>query len=212
MAQLSITNGTLSTANYDVTSFGTLQWATFATADDGVGDFNVVNYKSGGPIFSPFSVTPADPDFVYFRGDDRTKSWSGGANTPSSGSDNFGVRAEQYIGTGATGKFTIAVEADTTARTMRVYMASNDITTTITASLSDSSAGPAIDNTTFSGSDAERHGYVDITYQAGSAGQTLTVVVEVTVPKVTDDYGMVALQSLAWQLAAGDALIGQVWT
>lgn len=200
MAQLSLSS-TLSLSDYDVTTFGTLDWSTVADAGTGAGSFSPVNYKSGGPGLL-VSITPAGGGYGFYD-DDRVKSWSGGANSPSSGSDDYAVYAERYDSGPTQAKYTVVANADTTARVLRIYLGAYASATVITATLSDASAGPASDSSTFNtGAGVFLGGYVDITYQAGSGAQTLSVVVECVTPQDPANYGNVTLQALAFQLVS----------
>jgi hypothetical protein len=74
------------------------------------------------------------------------------------------------LGTG----FSFTVPADTTSRTVKVWVAQNRAGGQLTATLSDGSAAPFSDSFNVGGADFVGSVYT-LTYQAASAGQTLTV-------------------------------------
>ena len=94
-------------------------------------------------------------------------STSDGAPTPA-GSTNSGVAV---VGTG--NGFQLNAPADTTTRTLTVYVALQNATGTLTAHLSDGSVADYVK--TSSAKKQRLDGTYTLTYRARSAGQTLTV-------------------------------------
>jgi hypothetical protein len=98
------------------------------------------------------------------------------------------------IGTG-TG-FQLTLPADTTLRTLRLYVGLWDAQGRLEVTLSDSSA-PALTDTSLINQTATSNGLYTLTYQAASAGQTLTI--RWTVEASFNSYGNVTLQAATLQ-------------
>jgi hypothetical protein len=104
--------------------------------------------------------------------DPRAMSWTDGTPTVSS-SDNHGGSFIAGIGNG----FSFTVPADTSLKTLKIYIGGWQAGGTLTAQLSDASA-PDYGDTSLStepGSDEAFNGVYSLTYRAASAGQSLTV-------------------------------------
>jgi lysophospholipase L1-like esterase/regulation of enolase protein 1 (concanavalin A-like superfamily) len=97
-----------------------------------------------------------------------TLSWSGGSPT-ATGSSSQG-RAIQYTGSG----FELTVPADTTQRTLKLYVGTYKSKVQIEAWLSDNSA-PRYFDSDFSNSSGLQNGVYTFNFKAGRANQTLTV-------------------------------------
>lgn len=109
-----------------------------------------------------------------------TISWTSDGSPTASGSDSDGARNDAF-NTTDTGGWSFTATVGTGERKLRVFFgrysdsaAAN--TFAVTASISDGSTGDQTLNIT--GITSDQDGYVDITVAAGSAGQTLTVVVK----------------------------------
>jgi hypothetical protein len=103
-----------------------------------------------------------------YTGDGRSLRWSDGTPTVE-GWSNGGVAVPT---TGGGVQFT--VPADTTMRTLTVYVGAQYATGTLRAHLSDGSAVDYVNNFT-SAQRSQMDGWYTLTYRAASAGQTLTV-------------------------------------
>ena len=104
-----------------------------------------------------------------YTSDRRALKWSDGSPVPS------GTSADGVTVGGGTGKgFQIVVPADTTKRTLVLYVGTGNATGKLTARLSDGSA-PAYVSSAGTRITKSWEGYYTLTYWAASAGQTLTV-------------------------------------
>jgi hypothetical protein len=92
----------------------------------------------------------------------------------------------------------IVAPADTSSRTLTIYLGAQNATGTLTAHLSDGSAADY--TTTLSGSQSRIGGVVTLRYQAKAAGQTLTVTWKQT---SGGGSGNVSLQAAALTVAGG---------
>jgi hypothetical protein len=95
--------------------------------------------------------------------------WSDGTPTANVVASTTGI----YV-SGAGNGFTFTVPADTTSRTLRVYVGGYTSSGTLTAHLSDGSAVDYV-NSSFSNLSGTYTAVFTITYKAGVAGQTLSV-------------------------------------
>ncbi len=176
-----------STANVTISSIGLTDW--WHPVDNVP---NAERKSGGGSLIS----TPTAPGGFFYNGsyDTSTMSWVGGTPTASGG--DIGILF-------TVGSFTWTVPADTNVGTLDCYFnalaADGSNPLTVTATLSDGSAGPYTDNIT---SDGDWN--VHITFQAASAGQTLTIVLSSTasVFAIVRGIGL----SVAASPATGDAL------
>jgi hypothetical protein len=155
-----IGSGTSATTTGNLTSGGTSDWVHW-------GD-TVLNRKIGvtPAQISNYSVVGSGPVTSYTN-DPRALSWSDGTPT-ASGSNKDGV----YINSLQNG-FSFTVPADTSTRTLTVYVGGWLSGGTFTAHLSDFSASDYTDSTTPASGQYDRN--YTLTYQAGAAGKTLTV-------------------------------------
>ena len=128
---------------------------------------SALNRKAGVTAqLSSYSVVGSGSVLKYSN-DLRPMSWSDGTPTVSSANNMNGV----YI-TGIGQGFSMSAPADTSTRTVTVHVGGWNSGGTLTAQLSDGSAANYTDTTTASGQ-FDRN-YV-LTYNAASAGQTLTI-------------------------------------
>jgi hypothetical protein len=150
--------GVASSTAVNLTAVGTADWASWPGYNDkATGGAQIGNYVVVG------SGTVQD-----YANDSRTISWSDGTPT-ASGSETGGVYV-QGVGAG----FSISAPADTTSRTLIVYVGGWLSSGHLAAHLSDSSA-PDYVNAAFSSNSGSYDAVFTLTYQAASAGQTLTV-------------------------------------
>jgi hypothetical protein len=150
--------GTASISSTDVnlTAAGAVDWAHWW----------YFNHKAGGAFISTYTRLGSGTVTNYY-GDPRSFSWNNG--TPYyTGNDDFGVQTSG-IGNG----FSFTVAADTTTRTLLVYIGGVNSTGKLTAHLSDATAADFVD-ASLSGS-ARYDGLYTLTYRAGSAGQQLQI-------------------------------------
>jgi len=112
-------------------------------------------------------------------------SWSAGVPTDSQAGTATQMRMQGY-----KNGFSFTVPADTTLRTLKVYMASGFGEATVRASLSDGSAAPLVN--AYSTPTAFNERVFTIQFQAASAGQKLTITGQVT---RDDGFAYVALES-----------------
>jgi hypothetical protein len=185
---------TASLASVDLTAEGTMDWAhwglTAATSFDhraGVSS-QISNYTTVGSAAAQRQA--ASPTSF---------SWSGGTPTTSVTNTPTGV---YMMGTG--NGFQLTLPADTTKRTLKLYLGVWAAQGKLEATLSDASAN-ALSDTTLINQTATSNRVYTLNYQAGSAGQTLTV--RWTVQAVFNAYGNVTLQAGA--LVAGASAVNQ---
>ena len=143
---------------------GTTDWAHWGLAAPS--DFN---HKAG--VVSQISNYTVIGSAIAYQstGSPAGFSWTGGTPTSSSGGTNTGV----YV-SGQNGGFEIAAAADTTPRTLRLYVGVSGAAGRIAAHLSDNSAPDYVDSSLNNANGLTAGVYV-LTYSAASAGQTLTV-------------------------------------
>jgi hypothetical protein len=179
-ASLSIA-GAIDGTTVNITSVGSVDWAAWGTATTGAspGDHKT----GGGNITGAFTGNLGN-----YTNDSRTITWSDGTPTASASNQN-GIYQSN-----ASGTFTITAPAGTTTRTLKLYLGVfNCSATNVHASLSDGSA-TAVDYNGLVNGSGFSDGVVTITYAAGSASQTLTVVFT-----LTTGTGNISLQAAALQ-------------
>ncbi len=125
-----------------------------------------VNRKAG--VSAQLSSYTAAGAVHTYNNDPRALTWTDGTPTATDAADTNGL----YVG-GVGNGFSFTAPADTTTRTLTVYVGGWNSGGTLTATLSDGSAANFVATT------ATVNGQYDatytLTYAAGSAGQTLTV-------------------------------------
>jgi len=156
---------TTSQTSANLTALGSTDWIhwgdTTATA---------VNRKTGvTAAFSNYTVVGTGTINTYTN-DLRPLTWTDGTPTASETSDTSGV----YSANGVVGNgFSFTVPAGTTAQKLSLFVGGWNSAGTLTATLSDGSAGPYTITTSNVATQYDEN--FTIVYQAASAGQTLTV-------------------------------------
>ncbi len=154
-------SGTLASGSgtFDLTTTGSSDWVQWPTnARKASGNGQIANYAIVGTSSTG-----------KYTSDRRALKWSDGSPVPS------GTSADGVSVGGGTGRgFQIVVPADTTKRTLVLYVGTGNATGKLTARLSD---GSAPDYVSRAGTRITKswEGYYTLTYWAASAGQTLTV-------------------------------------
>jgi len=167
-------NATLSSV-INLTAVGAIDWVHWLP----------INRKAAGGFIGDYLPLGNASISAYFD-DPRSFIWTDG--TPSaSGNDSAGATASG-IGTG----FSFSVAADTTTRTLFVYLGGSDSTGMLSAHLSDSSA-PDFTNVPLSGS-GRYDGVYTLIFNAASAGQQLQITWTQTAGT-----GSISLQAAALQ-------------
>jgi hypothetical protein len=155
-------NSSVTTAN--LTTTGILDWVHWGDA--------VLNRKSGvSPQISNYTVIGSQSVMTY-NNDARALTWTDGTPTPASGAnanDGAYVLAVQAVQDG----FSFTAPADSSKRTLTVYVGGYVTAGMLTAHLSDQSAADFVDTTAFVNGSFDRN--YTLTYNAASAGQTLTI-------------------------------------
>jgi len=164
-------------ANFTIPTIGALtanDWASWGDGTTGTASTTPTDTKSGGGGTISLSVSAASFN-NYNAYSLHLKSWTGG--TPNASGTN--VDAAVYTADpSGTQSWVITAPASTAERKLRIWINTQNTvaTASLVAHLSDSSAADSSDTTTFiTGSFADKPGYVDVVYAAGSAAQTLTV-------------------------------------
>jgi hypothetical protein len=153
-------SGTSANTAVNLTTEGTVDWVHW-------GD-SALNRKSGVTAqISNYTIVGTGPVPTY-NNDPRPMSWTDGSPIASNSSDTNGV----YISATGNG-FSITVPAGTAAQILTVHVGGWNSSGTLTAHLSDGSATNYVDTTTSSNTQYDRN--YALTYNAASAGQTLTV-------------------------------------
>src|SRR6266481_5962940 len=112
-------------------------------------------------------------------------SWTAGSPTVTQTGTSTQMRMQAF-----KNGFSLTVAADTTLRTLKLYVASGYGQSSLRASLSDGSAAPFVSTTALATAFAEK--IYTIQFQAASPGQTLTITDQVT---RDDGFAYVALES-----------------
>lgn len=184
---LSVTN-TVPPSTVDLSAEGTSDWVHWGLTGLSV------NRKSG--------VTPQIGDYsllgvgvpAQLTGNPTLFSWSGG--TPSASASNVGTGLWLV---GLNNGFRITVPADTTARTLKIYVGLWAARGRLDARLSDGSAPDYVDTSNVNSSNTSNAVYT-VGFRAASAGQTLTV--SWAANQTFNEFGNVTL--LAATLAGGN--------
>jgi len=157
-------SGSLATApaTVDLAAEGTLDWAHWGLTT--AGSFN---HKAGvASQISTYAAIAGGP--AAFQPGPTNCSWTGGAPTGTSTTST----AVYQMGQGAG--FQITVPADTTLRTLKLYLGLWAAQGKLEATLSDSSA-PAFVNTSLANQADTSNAVYTLAYRASQAGQSLTV-------------------------------------
>jgi fibronectin type 3 domain-containing protein len=168
--------------------------------------------KSSGAI--PLTLSLVGAAWLgSYNGNPETFSWSDGTPSPSANTDSNGIYTA-----GVGGGFQIVIPADTQARTLNLYAGVYNSSATLTATLSDGSA-VAFTSTALTNASGSTSARYTLTYQALSAGQTLTLK---WIQTAVYGYGNVTLQALSitqvpltptgLTVTPGDAQASLAWT
>ncbi|MGO8847356.1 MAG: hypothetical protein ACLQFI_18875 [Methylocella sp.] len=148
---------------------GNSDWAHW-----GFGSSSGFDHKSGAGHISNVSLVGGATSSLQYTASAIGFTWTDG--TPDGAETN--TTTFIYCAPGANGRgYSFTVPADTTTRTLLVWIAAYDDTMLFTATLSDSSAGPYSDSSVVSGTTSPVIGLYAVTYNAASSGQTLTISV-----------------------------------
>jgi hypothetical protein len=160
----------------DLTVSGMADWVLWGPQN--TGDFVIQN--PGDIVARKSGVQPLISAFKSI-GNHRIQQWSFANNILfTDGGQNFSSSGSQLVVAGIKDGYEIAVPADTTARTLQLYVGAASARGKITAFLSDGSS-PVVTDTSFDFPDAsDVFGFPGtsvyaISYSAASAGQTLTI-------------------------------------
>ena len=181
--------GVLSTPSgtQTLTSLGTSDWA-----DWGLTSANSFNHKAtGGGQISNYTAVGTGSASQYST-NPFGFTWTDGTPTTSATNSSTGL----YV-SGQGNGFQITAPADTTQRTLSVYVGVWSAQGQIVAHLSDGSAADYVD-TSLNNPSATTPGLYTFTYRAGSSGQTLTV----TFTQVNNTIGNVTLQAATLETTA----------
>jgi len=170
-------------ASVDLTSEGTLDWAHW-----GLLSRETFNHKATAvPLISNFTKVGTNEP-VRFQETFTAYSWNDGIPIAATNDTHTGV----YM-PGATNGFTFSVPADTTQRTLKVYVGLYGVRGLFQAYLSDFSA-PAYAETSLASIFGNDYGIFTLNYTAASSGQNL--IVRYTTQRAYDElYGNVDLQA-----------------
>jgi hypothetical protein len=159
-------SGVSSTAasSYNLTTLGTSDWAHWGVN----GSSSVFDHKATGGSQISNVTTVGSGSFGGYTDPTRTVSWTDGTPTSTNAGDHGYLWANTGIGAG----YSFTVPASTTTHTLYVYLGGYSSGSTLTAHLSDGSAADYVVNLSNSG---HYNNVVAITYNAASAGQTLTL-------------------------------------
>jgi hypothetical protein len=151
-------------SSYNLTSLGTIDWAHWGT-NQNASAFD--DKATGGGQISNVTRVGAG-SYGAYTDSSRDVIWSDGTPLAKDNGDQSYIWANNATGAG----YSFTTPADTTTRTLYVYLGGYDSGGTLTAHLSDTSAADY--TTSFSGSGIYSD-IVAITYKAGSASQHLLI-------------------------------------
>ena len=170
-----------SSGTIDLTSVGSSDWVHWPTGErKAAGNGRITNYTFVGASSAG-----------TYGSDRRAMAWTDGSPV-ATGSSNQGASVSGGLGKG----FQFTVPADTTTRTLVIYVGTANSTGKLTATLSDRSA-PDYVNAGITRITKSWDGYYTLTYRAASAGQTLTVQWTVNHTKKPISSAAVRLQGAA---------------
>jgi hypothetical protein len=168
----------------DLTVEGTDDWAHWGYSGTGI------DHKSvSGSAVNHITETHVGSPQQYFD-NANGYSWTDGTPTANAVASKTGV---YIVGTGNS--FTITVPADTSTRTVKLYVGGWKSAGTLTAHLSDNSAMDYTDSS-FSNNAVSYYTVYTITYKAGAAGQNMTATWQAA---STQSGGNVTLQAVTLQ-------------
>ena len=148
---------------YDLTALGTADWAHWGRE----GGMNFDHKSTGWGQISDVTLIGSGHNSYNGAGNPRAATWTDGTPTESI-SDEAGYYYTEALQSG----WSFTVPADTTPRKLFVYCGGWGVFQTLKASLSDFSAPDYVETYQHN---ANYQNVYEIDYQAGSAGQTLTV-------------------------------------
>ncbi|MEO7719183.1 MAG: putative Ig domain-containing protein [Capsulimonas sp.] len=144
-------------SSINLTTEGTVDWAHWGSEGSGNWD-----HKNGANLLANWACTGT---IFTYGGNAISYLWSDALNW------NGTAQATGVYFSGQGNYFSFTAPADTTTRTLKVYVGANGANGTLNAHLSDSSA-PDYTNASVA---QNSNGVYTLTYRAASAGQTLTV-------------------------------------
>ena len=157
-------NNSATPANTNLTIGGTLDWVHW-----GLTAVSSFNHKSGATQQIGNYTVLGSGAIQRYTNNPNFYSWTGGTPTASATNTATGL----YV-IGQNNGFQITVPADTTQRTLKVYVGLWAAGGRFEASLSDGSAATYVD-TSLLNSSSTSNGVYTVTYRAASSGKTLTV-------------------------------------
>ena len=165
-------------ASTNLTTEGTLDWAHW-----GLSTSAIFNHKNGVTQQIGNYTQIGSISALRYTNNSNTYSWSDGTPTATTTNTTTGIYTYQ-TGNG----FQITVPADTTPKTLKLYVGLWNSSSRLEAVLSDGSASPFIDNSLVSGT--VLNGVYTLDYRAATSGQTLTIKWT-----ATTDSGNITLQA-----------------
>ena len=174
--------GTGTPANVNLTTEGTADWAHW-----GLTSVNSFNHKNGVTQQISNFTKIGSGTVQRYTNNPNSYTWTSGTPTATATNTLTGV----YV-TGVNNGYQITVPADTTQKTLRVYVGLWSAGGRFEANLSDGSAPVYLDTSLVNSSGTSNRVYT-INYQAGSAGQTLTV--KWTANTVANSFSNITLQA-----------------
>jgi hypothetical protein len=162
----SLSGGSATAASsYNLTTLGTADWAHWGAG----GVYSAFDHKStGNSQISNVTTTLGSGSYGGYQNSGRGVSWTDGTPLASDAGDSGYIWANTALGAG----YSFTAPADTTTRTLYIYLGGYSSGGTLTATLSDGSASPY--TVSFSGS-AIYSDLVTLTYKAASANQKITI-------------------------------------
>jgi len=151
---------------------GTTDWAHWGLSSSTSNSDHSMDHKSGVNQISDFTVI-SNGTIAQVPNFGATDSWSGG--TPTATSSGTTTSAKAYIPWSYNTGFSITAPADTTTRTLKVYVGVYDSDGQLTATLSDNSAPQYTNTLTATNGYQQNTRVYTLTYKAGSPGQHITV-------------------------------------
>lgn len=148
-----------------LTSNAALDWEHWGISDDQP----LVRMASAAPILSDFTVIGPNAPTLLNDGEVEYL-WTDGAPLASAERTTSGVSVS-----GAGNGFHLSVPADTTPKTLVLYVGANNAQGQLTASLSDNSAASFVDSSLNSGQGNDLSGTYRIDFRAGQPGQALNI-------------------------------------
>jgi uncharacterized repeat protein (TIGR01451 family) len=182
----------------DLTAEGVTDWAHW-----GLTSATSFNHKTGVPQQISNFTKIGTGGVTRFPNDPSGYNWTDGTPTATATDTHTGVYRA-----GLNKGFQFTVPADTTERTLKVYVTVWGAQGKLEAILSDGSAAAFIDTSLAHTTGVNVAGVYNLTYRAASAGQTLTI--RWTVASLTNTFGNVTLSAAT--LAQGGAGNGRAST